>query len=182
VAQACNSSFRAKAHLCGYLLIFAGVIAAYFALTRVWERMEIARSYQRAEGVVVGQEVRERMVRSAKMMVRKEYYYPIVEYRTENGVFTITGEVSAEEPLHEEGQRVPILYPSNHPGRGLIADFSEMYFVATFRGALALLLFLAAGAAFVVPKMMDDPLAPRFAKADPVWPVLPFPARSDCPR
>jgi hypothetical protein len=159
LSQSCNSAIQSKAAWCGCGLIFAGVIASYFALTRFWERMEIARSYEHADGVVVGQEVRERMVRSARMMVRKEYYYPVVEYRTPKGTYTMTGEVCAEEPLYEEGQRVPILYPSDRPGRGLIADFNEMYFVATIRGALALLLFLGAGVAFVVPKMMDDPFA-----------------------
>jgi hypothetical protein len=154
------------------LLIFAGVVAGYFALVRVWERMEIARTYQHAEGVVIGQEVQERMVRSPRIMVRREYYQPIVEFRTENGTHTIIGEVAAEEPLYEEGQRVPVLYPSSHPSRGLIADFSEMYFVATFLGALALLLFLAAGVAFVLPRMKDDPFAPPPVEDDL---ALPFP-------
>jgi hypothetical protein len=164
-----NSSFRAKARLCGYLLIIAGVVATYFAFTRASERMEIARNYKHAEGVVVGQEVQERLERSARMMVRREYYYPIVEFRTENGTHTITGEVCAEEPLYKEGQRVPILYPPDHPDRGLIANFSEMYFVAMIRGALALFLFLAASVAFLLPKMKDDPYASPRLDADPAF-------------
>jgi hypothetical protein len=133
------------------------VVVAFFAFAKARERLEMARTYEHAEGVVVGQEVRERMVRSARMMVRKEYYYPVVEFSTPRGTFTITGEVCAEEPLYEEGQRVPILYPADHPGRGLIGDFSQMYFLATLGGSVALLLFLAAGVAFVLPRMMDDP-------------------------
>jgi hypothetical protein len=164
-----NSAFRAKAFLCGYVLVFGGVVAAYFTFTRASERMAIARNYKHAEGVVVGQEVQERMERSARMMVRREYYYPVVEYLTEDGVHTITGEVCAEEPLYKAGRRVPILYPPDHPDRGLIANFSEMYFVATIRGGLALFLFLAAAVAFVVPKMMDDPYASPPPGADPAF-------------
>jgi hypothetical protein len=175
-SQPCNSSFRAKAGLCGYVLIFAGVVAAYFAFAKTRERLEIARTYEHAEGVVVGQEIRERMVRSARMMVRKEYYYPVVEYSTPKGTYTITGEVCAEEPLYEEGQRVPILYPADHPRRGLIGDFSQMYFFATICGAAALLLFLAAGVAFVLPKMMDDPFARPAAEAESSF-ALPGPSR-----
>jgi len=166
MSQPCNSSFRAKASLCGYVLIFAGVVAAYFAFTKARERLEIARTYEHAEGVVVGQEIRERMVRSARMTVRKEYYYPVVEFSTPKGTYTITGEVCAEEPLYEDGQRLPILYPADHPGRGLIADFSQLYFAATICGAAALLLFLTAGAAFVLPKMMDDPFARHAAEVE----------------
>ena len=166
MSQPCSRSFRDKASLCGYLLIGAGVVAAYFAFTKVRERLEMARTFEHADGVVVGHEVRERMVRSARMMVRKEYYYPVVEFSTPKGTYTITGEVCAEEPLYEEGQRVPILYPADHPGRGLIGDFSQMYFFATVCGAAALLLFLAAGAAFVLPRMMDDPFARPSAEVD----------------
>jgi Protein of unknown function (DUF3592) len=174
MSQSCSPAFRAKAAWCGYLLAFFGAIAAYFASARAWERMEIAKTYEHAEGVVIGQEVRQRMVRSARMLVRRDYFHPIVEYRTDHGTYTITGEVASEEPLYSEGQTVPVLYPASHPSRGLIADFSEMYFVATFLGAGALLLFLGAGVALVVPRMMDDPLALPPAEAnDPALALRP---------
>jgi hypothetical protein len=158
MSQGNTLTFRQKARLVGYLFLFGGVVVAFFSLTQLWLRLEMARTYQRAKGVVIGHQVRERMVRSAGMPHRKEYFYPIVAYRTDKGEFTLEGQVADESPFYEEGQEVQVLYPPDHPERGIIENYSEMYFVGMFRGGLALVLFFCSYVAIVVvPKMRGEP-------------------------
>ena len=59
-------------------------------------------------------------------------------------------------PLHDEGESVPVLYPPEEPAKGLLADFSGMWFHVCVRAALAIACFVGAWIAFKLPGMMDD--------------------------
>jgi hypothetical protein len=151
-------SFADKARFCGYLLQIAGLIAVPFCFWRLFDRIDIAMSHDRAQGTVVGHVPRERLVSSGRVRYRKTYYYPVVAYQAKGREFFLEAEVPDETGTeYQKGQAVNVLYPAGEPAKGQIENFTEMYFVALVRGALAVALFLAAWVAFKLPGLKDDP-------------------------
>jgi hypothetical protein len=151
-------SFADKARFFGYLLQIGGLIAIAFCFWRLFDRIDIAMSHDRAQGTVVGHVPRERMVRSGRMAIPRTFYYPVVAYQAKGRDFFVEAEVPDETGTeYQKGQSVNVLYPADQPSKGQIENFTEMYFVALMRGVLAVALFFGAWVAFKLPSLQDDP-------------------------
>jgi Protein of unknown function (DUF3592) len=147
------------------VLVFAALAAFCFVAAGGYgfERIQVLRTYERAEGEVtaelrrwsqVGADARRPPYRAAAKVIE---YAPQVRFETAQGALvTVTGKVRSSQVRYKPGEKLPVFYDPRDPQQAVLGTFLEVWAPILLWAGFGLVWALAAYGAERLTRSGDD--------------------------